>query len=60
VIPVVTDSGLCWGRRAFLKRPGRIHIRVLPPLPPGLTREELLARLAAAYAEGSRALRASL
>ncbi len=60
VIPVVTDSGLYWGRRAFLKRPGRIRIRVLPPLPGGLKRDELLARLAQAYAEGYRALRAGL
>ena len=27
VIPVVTDSGRCWGRRAFHKRPGTIHVR---------------------------------
>ena len=33
VIPVVTDSGHCWGRRAFHKRPGTIHIRVLKPIP---------------------------
>ena len=45
VIPVVTDSGLCWGRRAFRKRPGTIHIRVLAPLPAGLPREELMRRL---------------
>jgi len=36
VFPVVTDSGLHWGRRAFRKSPGTIHITVLPPLaPPG-------------------------
>lgn len=34
VIPVVTDSGRLWGRRAFHKRPGVIHITLLPPLPP--------------------------
>lgn len=33
VIPVATNSGRIWGRRAFLKRPGRITIRILPPLP---------------------------
>ena len=36
VIPVVTDSGRCWGRRAFQKRPGTIHIRVLEPIPAGI------------------------
>ena len=35
VIPVVTDSGRCWGRRAFRKYPGVIHIVLLPPIPCG-------------------------
>ena len=34
VIPVVTDSGRLWGRRAFRKHPGVIHIVLLPPLAP--------------------------
>ena len=45
VIPVVTDSGLYWGRRAFRKRAGTIHIVLLPPLPAGLPRAELMRRL---------------
>jgi 1-acyl-sn-glycerol-3-phosphate acyltransferase len=45
VIPVVTDSGLCWGRRAFRKRPGTVHIVLLPPIQPGQSRQELLRRL---------------
>lgn len=48
VLPVATDSGLCWGRRAFRKQPGTIHILVRPPLPLGLPRGELIARLAEA------------
>lgn len=48
VIPVATDSGRCWGRRAFRKRAGTITLAVLPPLPPGLARADLLARLEAA------------
>ena len=48
IVPVATDSGHCWGRRAFRKRPGTIHILVRPPLPAGLPRAALLARLAAA------------
>lgn len=50
VIPVVTDSGHRWGRRAFRKQPGTIHVAIRPPLPPGLSRAELMARLAALYA----------
>jgi 1-acyl-sn-glycerol-3-phosphate acyltransferase len=45
VIPVVTDSGRCWGRRAFHKRPGIIHIRLLEPIPAGIGREALMSRL---------------
>ena len=45
VIPVATDSGLRWGRRSFLKRPGVLNIAVLPPLPAGLRRDALLRRL---------------
>ncbi len=45
VIPVLTDSGHVWGRRAFRKRPGLIRIVVLPPLPAGLPREVLMRRL---------------
>jgi len=45
VVPVATDSGRVWGRRAFLKHPGTIRISVLPPLPPGLNRVKLLAAL---------------
>ncbi len=52
VIPVATDSGRHWGRRAFAKRAGVIHIAIQPPLPAGLPRAELLARLETALAEG--------
>jgi 1-acyl-sn-glycerol-3-phosphate acyltransferase len=45
VIPVATDSGRHWGRRAFRKRPGVIRIVILPPIPPGLPREVLMQRL---------------
>jgi 1-acyl-sn-glycerol-3-phosphate acyltransferase len=57
VIPVATDSGLCWSRRAFRKRPGTITVAVLPPIPPGLDREALLTCLEAAIeAETDRLL----
>jgi 1-acyl-sn-glycerol-3-phosphate acyltransferase len=51
VIPVVTDSGRLWGRASFLKRPGVIRVVILPPLPAGLSRGELMERLAAIYAD---------
>ena len=56
VIPVVTDSGRCWGKRAFKKLPGVIHVVILPPIPGGLSRAELMPRLEAAFAQGDAAL----
>lgn len=51
VIPVLTNSGQCWPR-GLLKESGTVQICVLPPLPAGLGREELLTRLRAAFALG--------
>ncbi len=45
VVPVALNSGLFWGRRKFVKRPGRILLEVLPSMPPGLPRREFLDRL---------------
>jgi 1-acyl-sn-glycerol-3-phosphate acyltransferase len=45
VIPVATDSGLRWGRRAFLKVPGPIHLALGPPIAAGTRRQELLDAL---------------
>ena len=56
VIPVVTDSGQRWGRRAFHKRPGAIHMLVLPPLPSGLPRSALMDGLTAAFRTGTARL----
>lgn len=56
VVPVATDSGLCWGRRAFRKRSGVIHIVIRPKLPPGLSRPEVMARLEAEFEQGAAAL----
>ena len=52
VIPVVTDSGLRWGRRAFRKRPGTIHVRLLPPIASTGDRDLLIARLTAVFEAG--------
>ena len=49
VIPVATEPGRYWGRRAFRKRPGTIRIIVGVPIPPGLARADLLARIEAAW-----------
>ena len=45
VVPVALNSGLFWGRRSFIKRPGRIVIEFLPPIEPGLDRKAFMADL---------------
>jgi 1-acyl-sn-glycerol-3-phosphate acyltransferase len=49
VVPVTLNSGEFWGREAFLKYPGVIDVMVHPAIPPGLQREEMMARLEALY-----------
>lgn len=45
VVPVAVNSGLYWSRRSFLKRPGRIVVEALPPIPPGRDRRRFLEEL---------------
>jgi 1-acyl-sn-glycerol-3-phosphate acyltransferase len=45
VVPVALNSGLYWGRRSFVKRPGHIQLHFLPAIPPGLPRREFMTRL---------------
>jgi len=44
-IPVVLDSGDYWVYHRWLRRPGVITVRVLPPIPVGLRSSQVLARL---------------
>jgi 1-acyl-sn-glycerol-3-phosphate acyltransferase len=45
VIPVALNSGLYWGKNAFMKKPGKIILTLLPPIPPGLPKAEFSTRL---------------
>ena len=45
VVPVAHVAGLYWPRRKFLRYPGVLKARILPPIPAGLGKEEFLARL---------------
>lgn len=45
MVPVAVNSGLFWGRRRFSKRPGRIVVEILPPLPPGCDRRAAMAEV---------------
>ena len=44
-LPVALNSGLFWPRRSVIRRPGTIVVEILPPIPPGLPRDEFLRRL---------------
>ncbi len=48
VVPVALDSGLVWPRGSWLKRRGIVTFRFGEPIPPGLPRKEVEARVHAA------------
>lgn len=56
VVPVALNSGLYWPRQSFLRRPGRIVLEFLEPIPPGLPRRQFLAELEARIEPASRRL----
>lgn len=45
LVPVAVNSGVFWGRRSFLKRPGRIVVEILPPIAPGGERHQVMQEL---------------
>ncbi len=44
-VPVALNSGHFWPRDSYMRRPGKIVVEILPPLPAGLLRKELRDRL---------------
>ena len=56
VAPIALNSGLFWGRNAFLRHPGKITLQILPPIPPGLGREAFMSRLQAEIETATRIL----
>src|SRR6202140_3504692 len=55
-IPVALNSGLFWPRRTFMRYPGTLVVEFLDPLPPGLSRNEFLARLSTVIEEATNRL----
>lgn len=45
VVPMALNSGLFWGRRKWIKRPGTITLEILPPIAPGLSRDAFMETL---------------
>ena len=44
-LPVAVNTGLFWGRRGFMRRPGTAVIEFLPAIEPGLRRDEFSSEL---------------
>lgn len=56
IIPVATNAGLCWPARGQRRIPGRIVYEILPPIPGGLDRKTLMARLESELEDASNRL----
>lgn len=57
VVPVALNSGLFWGRRSLLIRPGTVTMEFLAPLAPGLERKEFMHALQERIESASERLR---
>jgi 1-acyl-sn-glycerol-3-phosphate acyltransferase len=44
-VPIALNSGLFWGRRKWIKRPGVLTLEILPPIQPGLPRDAFMKTL---------------
>ncbi len=44
-LPVALNSGLFWPRRSILRRPGKVIVQILDPIPPGLDKDAFFQRL---------------
>lgn len=52
VIPASTDSGLYWGRKAFMKNPGTVTVTLHKPITEAVEQRGLLAELEHIYYDG--------
>lgn len=60
LVPAAVNSGMFWGRRSFLKRPGRITLEFLEPIPPGWPRSRLMAEVERRIETATAALEAEV
>jgi 1-acyl-sn-glycerol-3-phosphate acyltransferase len=56
VTPVAVSTGLIWKPKGLMRSPGTATIKFLPPIPPGLPREEFMRRLEDAIESEGQAL----
>ena len=55
-VPVALNSGVFWARRSWTRKPGKIVVEILDPIPPGLPKVEFLSRLQEAIETASNTL----
>jgi 1-acyl-sn-glycerol-3-phosphate acyltransferase len=55
-VPVATNVGLFWPKKGIMRKPGNAVVSFLPPIEPGLTTEDFLARLETEVETASDAL----
>ena len=56
IVPIALNTGYFWPKGKWCKRPGTVIFEFLPPIEPGLSREELLTKLEQVTEERSTAL----
>ncbi|AGA65114.1 LOW QUALITY PROTEIN: 1-acyl-sn-glycerol-3-phosphate acyltransferase [Liberibacter crescens BT-1] len=45
VIPIVMNFGLFWPRRSLIRYPGKFKVRILPPIPPNMSKDVFFIQL---------------
>ena len=45
VTPIATNTGFFWAKNSFLRYPGTIIFEILPPIAPGLNKQEFMEKL---------------
>lgn len=56
VTPVALNTGLIWKPKGLMRRPGHVTIKVLPPIPAGLPRDDFMRELERVIESESEAL----
>ena len=56
ILPVALNSGYCWPKHSFIKRPGHITIQFLDLIPAKLERSEILKKIQSVIEEETKKL----
>ncbi|MEZ5995388.1 MAG: lysophospholipid acyltransferase family protein [Hyphomonadaceae bacterium] len=56
VTPIALNTGLVWRPSGIIRRPGRVVIKIMPAIPPGLPRDQFMAEIERVIETESQAL----